>query len=104
MKLCPILPFVPVCVLVLCPALASAIESSTSATPWTGAPGVRERTADIMARGRVLAAARHPYRIHAQPEFDFSDEEHPGPEPRQQPNWPLTEAGGPIPPSTPNGQ
>src|SRR5260221_8516525 len=42
--------------------------------PWTGAAGVRERSSDIMARGRVQAALKHPYRIHAMPKNDFTED------------------------------
>src|SRR6266700_6847894 len=71
---------------------ANLPEGYIQGTPWSGAPGVTERTSDIMARGRVLAGTHHPYRIHARPQTDFSDESHAHNDFPQNPNFPLTDA------------
>src|SRR5947199_2453063 len=85
------------------PATAPAvIEPEVVGTPWTGEMGVRESTAQLMARERQLAPVTHAKvptpRLRAARQTLLQDLDS-APPARQRPSGPL--AGNPAPPASP---
>ena len=81
----------------------SAADDAVAGTPWVGQPGVRETTAEIMAREEQVGSKGRAKKIKPRLRPDFQNLRQ-NPDSPNVPNWPPSAISSPTEPAAANPQ